>query len=118
MTWGFGRRREGRTAEAKWSLLGPDSMNSTGRTWVLYSPAAGRDRSDPARGRPLGTSRNVAETLRTGGGDTVSEYFQDYIAVAAFALFGIVLVAVTLGVTYLVRPSNPDRRDRPRTRTW
>ncbi len=39
----------------------------------------------------------------------MSEYFQDYIAVAAFALFGIVLVAVTLGVTYLVRPSNPTK---------
>ena len=39
----------------------------------------------------------------------MSEYFQDYITVAAFALFGIVLVAVTLGVTYLVRPSNPTK---------
>ena len=43
------------------------------------------------------------------GGTTVSEYFQDYITVAAFAAFGVVLVAVTLGVTYLVRPSNPTK---------
>jgi len=39
----------------------------------------------------------------------VSEYFQDYIAVAAFAAFGLALVAATLGVTYLVRPSNPTK---------
>jgi NADH-quinone oxidoreductase subunit A len=39
----------------------------------------------------------------------VSEYFQDYIAVAAFAAFGVVLVALTLGITYLVRPSNPGK---------
>lgn len=42
-------------------------------------------------------------------GATVSEYFQDYIAVAAFALFGIALVVITMGVTYLVRPSNPTK---------
>ena len=39
----------------------------------------------------------------------MSEYFQDYIAVAAFAAFGVVLVAITLGATYLVRPSNPGK---------
>ena len=39
----------------------------------------------------------------------MSEYFQDYIAVAAFAGFGIILVAATLGLTYLVRPSNPTK---------
>jgi len=39
----------------------------------------------------------------------VSEYFQDYVAVAAFAAFGVLLVAFTLGITYLVRPSNPTR---------
>ena len=39
----------------------------------------------------------------------MTEYFQDYIAVAAFAAFGVVLVAITLGVTYLVRPSNPTK---------
>jgi NADH-quinone oxidoreductase subunit A len=39
----------------------------------------------------------------------VSEYFQDYIAVAVFAAFGVVLVAATLGLTYLVRPSNPTK---------
>ena len=39
----------------------------------------------------------------------MSEYFQDYIAVAAFAAFGVVLVALMLGITYLVRPSNPTK---------
>ena len=39
----------------------------------------------------------------------MSEYFQDYIAVASFALFGIALVVITMGVTYLVRPSNPTK---------
>ena len=39
----------------------------------------------------------------------MSEYFQDYVAVAAFAAFGVLLVALTLGITYLVRPSNPTR---------
>ncbi len=39
----------------------------------------------------------------------MSEYFQDYIAVAAFAAFGVVLVALTLAITYLVRPSNPTK---------
>ena len=39
----------------------------------------------------------------------MSEYFQDYVAVAAFAAFGLVLVVLTLGITYLVRPSNPTK---------
>ncbi|MDH3498951.1 MAG: NADH-quinone oxidoreductase subunit A [Acidimicrobiia bacterium] len=39
----------------------------------------------------------------------MSAYFQDYITVAAFAAFGVALVAVTLGVTYLVRPSDPTK---------
>ncbi|NNF70056.1 MAG: NADH-quinone oxidoreductase subunit A [Acidimicrobiia bacterium] len=39
----------------------------------------------------------------------MSAYFQDYITVAAFAAFGVVLVAATLGITYLVRPSNPTK---------
>ena len=43
------------------------------------------------------------------GGATVSEYFQDYVAVAAFAAFGVILVALTLGLTFLVRPSNPGK---------
>ncbi len=41
--------------------------------------------------------------------DRVSVYFQDYITVAAFAAFGVALVAATLGITYLVRPSNPTK---------
>ncbi|MDP8959611.1 MAG: NADH-quinone oxidoreductase subunit A [Actinomycetota bacterium] len=36
----------------------------------------------------------------------MSEYFQDYITVGAFAAFGVALVALTLGVSALVRPSN------------
>jgi len=39
----------------------------------------------------------------------LSEYFQDYVAVAAFAAFGVLLVVLTLGITYLVRPSNPTK---------
>lgn len=38
-----------------------------------------------------------------------STYFQDYITVAAFAAFGVLLVLGTLGITYLVRPSNPTK---------
>ena len=34
----------------------------------------------------------------------MSEYFQDYITVAAFAAFGVVLVAGTLALTYIIRP--------------
>lgn len=37
----------------------------------------------------------------------MSAYFQDYITVAAFALFGLVLVVSILGMTYMLRPSNP-----------
>jgi NADH-quinone oxidoreductase subunit A len=39
----------------------------------------------------------------------VSEYFQDYITVAAFAGFGVVLMASLLGISFLVRPSNPTK---------
>ena len=37
----------------------------------------------------------------------MSAYFQDYITVAVFAAFGIGLVALTLGVTWLIRPKKP-----------
>ncbi len=37
----------------------------------------------------------------------MSAYFQDYLTVGAFAGFGVVLVALLLGVSALVRPSNP-----------
>ena len=56
---------------------------------------------------PDWNSRNRA--IKATGGTTVSEYFQDYVAVAAFAAFGVLLVALTLGITYLVRPSNPTK---------
>ena len=39
-------------------------------------------------------------------------YFQDYIAVAFFAGFGIVLVAVALGASALLRPNNPSPNKR------
>ncbi len=37
----------------------------------------------------------------------MSAYFQDYITVAAFAGFGILLVAITLAITWAIRPKNP-----------
>ena len=37
----------------------------------------------------------------------VTEYFQDYVTVAAFVIFGVLLVAGTLGLTYLIRPKKP-----------
>ena len=54
-------------------------------------------------------SSGPARQATSDSGATVSEYFQDYIAVAAFAAFGVVLVVLTLGITYLVRPSNPSK---------
>jgi NADH-quinone oxidoreductase subunit A len=37
----------------------------------------------------------------------VTEYFQDYVTVGAFAALGVILVAVMLTVARLLRPSNP-----------
>ncbi len=37
----------------------------------------------------------------------VTEYFQDYVTVGAFAALGVILVAVMLAVASLLRPSNP-----------
>ena len=37
----------------------------------------------------------------------MTEYFQDYITVAVFAGVGIILVAVALGVSALLRPNKP-----------
>ncbi|NND83715.1 MAG: NADH-quinone oxidoreductase subunit A [Acidimicrobiia bacterium] len=37
----------------------------------------------------------------------VTEYFQDYVTVGAFAALGVILVAVMLFVAKLLRPSNP-----------
>jgi NADH-quinone oxidoreductase subunit A len=37
----------------------------------------------------------------------VTEYFQDYVTVGAFAALGVGLVALMLGVASLLRPSNP-----------
>ena len=37
----------------------------------------------------------------------MSPYFEQYLTVAAFAALGVVLVVATLGVSALVRPSNP-----------
>ena len=34
-------------------------------------------------------------------------YFEDYITVAVFAAFGVLLVAVAVGASYLLRPDNP-----------
>ena len=34
-------------------------------------------------------------------------YFQDYITVGVFAAFGVILVAVALGASALLRPKNP-----------
>lgn len=37
----------------------------------------------------------------------MTDYFQDYITVAAFAAAGIALVAVAMGASALLRPKNP-----------
>jgi len=37
----------------------------------------------------------------------VTAYFEDYITVAVFAGFGVLLVAVALGASALLRPKNP-----------
>jgi NADH-quinone oxidoreductase subunit A len=42
----------------------------------------------------------------------VTDYFQDYITVAVFAGFGIILVAVALGASALLRPNNPSANKR------
>lgn len=42
----------------------------------------------------------------------MSEYFQDYVTVGAFAALGVVLVAAMLGVASIIRPSNPTRNKR------
>lgn len=39
----------------------------------------------------------------------MTEYFQDYVTVVAFAAFGVLLVAGTLGLTYLIRPHKPTK---------
>lgn len=39
----------------------------------------------------------------------MSEYFQDYVTVGAFAALGVVLVAAMLGIASIIRPSNPTR---------
>lgn len=38
----------------------------------------------------------------------MTEYFQDYITVAAFAALGIALVGVAMGLSKLVRPDRPN----------
>jgi NADH-quinone oxidoreductase subunit A len=37
----------------------------------------------------------------------VTQYFQDYITVAVFAAFGVVLVLFSVGISALLRPKNP-----------
>ena len=39
----------------------------------------------------------------------MSQYFQDYITVGAFAALGVVLVVAILGVASIIRPSNPTK---------
>jgi len=39
----------------------------------------------------------------------MTEYFQDYITVAAFAALGFVLVAVAMGLSAVVRPNRPTK---------
>jgi NADH-quinone oxidoreductase subunit A len=42
----------------------------------------------------------------------MSQYFQDYITVGAFAALGVVLVVAILGVASVIRPSNPTKAKR------
>jgi NADH-quinone oxidoreductase subunit A len=44
--------------------------------------------------------------------EDVTDYFQDYITVAVFAGFGMVLVAVALGASAMLRPKNPSATKR------
>ena len=37
----------------------------------------------------------------------MGEFFEDYITVAVFAAFGLILVAVAIGASALLRPNNP-----------
>lgn len=39
----------------------------------------------------------------------MTQYFQDYITVGAFAALGVVLVGAILGVASVIRPSNPTK---------
>jgi NADH-quinone oxidoreductase subunit A len=39
--------------------------------------------------------------------EDVTDYFQDYITVAVFAGFGILLVVIAMGASSLLRPKNP-----------
>ena len=39
----------------------------------------------------------------------ITSYFQDYLTVGAFALLGVVLVLVMLGVASVLRPTNPTK---------
>ena len=61
-------------------------MDLGGQTRFLYSPRV---------------------TERVSG--FMSQYFQDYITVGAFAALGAVLVVAILGVASVIRPSNPTR---------
>jgi NADH-quinone oxidoreductase subunit A len=61
-------------------------MDLGGQTRFLYSP-------------------RVTERVR----GFMSQYFQDYITVGAFAALGAVLVVAILGVASVIRPSNPTK---------
>lgn len=39
----------------------------------------------------------------------MTQYFQDYITVAVFAGFGVLLVAISVGASALLRPSKPSK---------
>lgn len=39
----------------------------------------------------------------------MSQYFQDYVTVGAFAALGVLLVGAILGVASIIRPSNPNK---------
>ncbi|HEY7703881.1 MAG TPA: NADH-quinone oxidoreductase subunit A [Acidimicrobiia bacterium] len=39
----------------------------------------------------------------------MTQYFQDYLTVAAFAALGVILVGVMLGVATILRPTNPSK---------
>lgn len=42
----------------------------------------------------------------------MSQYFQDYVTVGAFAALGVVLVVAILGVASVIRPNNPTKAKR------
>lgn len=104
--------KAGTDRRASWGRIVGGEFNPI-RVGTYTRQGSSRGDPGPSADRPrrggTGLEQPGNRATKATGGTTVSEYFQDYVAVAAFAAFGVLLVALTLGITYLVRPSNPTR---------